>query len=317
VPLNLRIRGRELPLGLGMITLMLFALAIVNLFTKKVATVWGSGFTICIFTVFVLTERYNRRKGGALRPDLEKFQLVTQEVLSQDSIGARPGNVLVSVRNPNELGHLKNVLDRIDERKLDIVAVTVKRISRQGSGGFELNVDQIFSDKVAELFSRTVSVAEKAGKHVELLVVPGRDYNRAVTEVAQRLQSSLVVMGLSARMTPSEQAKAFGDAWEKLPAPRPQLSLEIFDQRAGQRLFFNMGPHPPRLWPEDLDLLHRLWLKLSEKGPGHKLHHRDVVRVALRRLERDLQSSRAGEVLEEIKGEASEERRPPGELGPS
>ena len=44
---------------------------------------------------------------------------------------------------------------------------------------------QIFSDRVAELFSNVVAIAEKAGKHVELLVVPGRDYNRAAVEVAR------------------------------------------------------------------------------------------------------------------------------------
>jgi amino acid transporter len=310
VPLNLRVAGREIPLGLGMITLALFAIAVINLFTKKVATVWGFGFTVGIFIVFELSEIYNRRRAAGFRHDLEKFQLVTQESVSQDSISARPGNVLVAIRNPHELGHLKAVLERVDTRKIDIVALTMKRTSGYGSGGFELDVDQIFSDKVAQLFSNVVTVAEKAGKHVELLVVPGRDYNRATTEVAQRLRTDLVVMGLSARMTPAQQAKAFGDAWELLPPARPQLSLEILDQETGKREFFNMGPHPPRLWPEDIELLHNLWRRLSDKGLGHKLHHRDVVRVALRRLEAELESPNAEEVLKEVTREASEGRQP-------
>ncbi len=313
VPLNFRFRGREVPLGLSVVTFILFTLAIVNLFTKKVATVWGFGFTLCIFIVFQLSEQYNRRRAVGRGAALEKFRLVTQENLSQESISARPGNILVAIRNPYELGHLKKVIARVDTRKIDVVALTVKRISRHGSGGFELEVDQIFSDRVAELFSNTVTVAEKAGKHVELLVVPGRDYNRATVEVAQRLKSSLVVMGLSSKMTPSQQAKAFGDAWERLQPPRPQLSLEILDEKTDSRTFFNMGPHPPRLWPEDIDMLHRLWLDLTEKGPGHKLHHRDVVRVALRRLEADLQSSGANQVIKEVWKEASEERHPPEE----
>ena len=313
VPLNFRVAGRELPLGLGLITLTLFALAIINLFTKKVATIWGFAFTVSIFLVFKLSELYNRRRAAGQRSDLEKFRLVTQEILSQDSISARQGNVLVAIRNPFELGHLKRVLERVDPRKIDVVALTVKRVPRHGSGGYELDVDQIFSDKIAELFSNVVSVAEKAGKHVELLVVPGRDYNRATVEVAQRLKASLVVMGLSAKMIPSQQAKAFGDAWERLPQPRPQLSLEILDETTGKQTYFNLGPHPPRLWPDDIDLLHRLWLLLSDKGPGHKLHHRDVVRVALRRLEAELQSKNAKEVLQQVWQEASEERRPPEE----
>jgi len=111
-------------------------------------------------------------------------------------------------------------------------------------------------------------------------------------------------------MTPSQQAKAFGDAWERLTPPRPQLSLEILDEENGKQTFFNLGPHPPRLWPEDIELLHKLWLDLSDKGPGHKLHHRDVVRVALRRLESELQSSDSKLVREQVWQEASEGRSP-------
>jgi amino acid transporter len=308
VPLNFRIGGREIPLGIALITLTLFSLAIINLFTKKIATIWGLGFTISIFIIFQLSEMYNRRRAAG-RSDLEKFRLVAQEDISQDSISVRPGNVLVTMRNPNELGHLKRALERVDTRKIDVVALTVRRTSGYGSGGYELEVDQIFSNRIAELFSHVVTVAEKAGKHVELLVVPSRDYNRATVEVAQRLKSSLVVMGLSTTMTPSEQAKSFGDAWERLPPPRPQLSLEIIDENNNKRTFFNLGPHPPRLWPEDLELLHKLWLNLSGKGLGYKLHHRDVVRVALRRLETELRSPNAKEVLKEVLHEALEEKR--------
>ena len=261
-----------------------------------------------------MTEQYNRKRAGR-HPDLEKFRLVTQQMLSQESINVRPGNVLVAVRNPHQLGHLKRVLERVDTRKVDIVVLTVKRISR-GGGEYELTPDQIFSDRIAELFSKVVSLAEKAGKHVDLLVVPGREYNRAIVEVAQRLKSALVVMGLSGKMTPSQQAKAFGDAWEKLPPPRPQLSLEIIDETTGKRMFFNLGPHPPRMWPEDVDLLHKLWLNLSAKGMGYKLHHRDVVRVALRRLEADLQSENSKQVLQEVVQEASEEKIPEQETPP-
>jgi amino acid transporter len=310
VPLNFKIGGKEFPLGLSLITLALFAIAIVNLFTKKIATVWGLTFTLTIFVIFALSERYNRRRKG--HPgELEKFRLVNQEMLSHQSIKVRSGNVIVAIRNPYELGHLTRVLERMNTQKLDVVVLTVKRTSAHGSGGFELEPDQIFTDRVAQLFTKVVTVAEKAGKHIELLVVPGRDYNRAIVEVAQRLKSHLVVMGLSAKMTPSEQAKAFGDAWEKLPAPRPQLSLEILDEKTGKQMFFNLGPHPPRLWPEDMELLHRLWLNLTGMGLGHKLHHRDVVRVALRRLESQLESTQKSEIIDDLRGDSSEEKPQP------
>jgi hypothetical protein len=56
--------------------------------------------------------------------------------------------------------------------------------------------------------------------------------------------------------------------------------------------------------------VHELWLRLTEHSRfGAKLHHRDVVGVALRRLERDLASKDQSQVLEEIEGEM---RRGPG-----
>jgi amino acid transporter len=311
VPLNFRIAGKEIPLGLGLITLSLFAMAIVNLFTKKVATTWGLTFTVTIFIIFVVCEHYNRKR-KTRSGELERFRLDTQGILSHESIKVRPGNTLVAVRNPHELMHLEKVLERTNIRRLDVVVLTVKRITRQGSGGFELEHDQIFTDKVAQLFTKVVTVAEKAGKHIELLVVPGRDYNRVIVEVAQRLQSHLVVMGLSSKLNPSMQAKAFGDAWEKLPAPRPQLSLEILDEKTEKQMFFNLGPHPPRLWPEDNELLHKIWLDLTNRGFDYKLHHRDVVRVALRKLESELATEGADLIINELKKETEAHKvKPP------
>jgi len=300
VPLNLRFRKTEIPLGLALVTLILFTLAGINLFTKKEATLAGAGFTAVFFIVFDVSERYHRKRKAE---GLDKFRLDTPEELSIESVNLRPGNVLVAVRNPHLLEHLSKVLQKTDTGKMDIAVVTVKVTERSGFGGHALQVDELFSSDISRLFSLVVSLAEKAGKHVELLLVPGRDPNVVLVETAQRLQSSLVVMNLSGKMPAAEQAKAFGDAWESLPQPRPQLSLEIHDARKGVSFYFNLGPHPPRLWPDDLDLLHRLWLELSEKGLGAKLHHRDVVRVALRRLDADLRSGQGREVLKDLSQE--------------
>ena len=93
-----------------------------------------------------------------------------------------------------------------------------------------------------------------------------------------------------------------GLAWEKLVPPRPSLSFEIV-QPDGASVYFNLGPHPPRLWPEDVDLVHRIWLELSEQHFGAQLHHRDVIRAALRRFERELNSETGVELMDEIKHE--------------
>jgi len=135
---------------------------------------------------------------------------------------------------------------------------------------------------------------------VELMVVPGSDPYEAVVQTAARLQSSRIVMGLSPKLTPSEQGAQVGRHWEQLPEPRPSLSLEIVMENQKDTVFFNLGPHPPRLWPEDIDLAHRLWLELSTMGPGAKLHHRDIIGVALRRMSSELHSDRSNEVVGDV-----------------
>jgi hypothetical protein len=140
---------------------------------------------------------------------------------------------------------------------------------------------------------------------VELMVVPGGNPYAAIVVTAQRLQSSRIVMGLSPKMSPAEQGAAVGREWECLPEPRPSLSMEIVVPGEEDPVFYNLGPHPPRLWPEDLDLLHELWLELSSKGPGSKLHHRDIVGVALRRMRESLKTGHSDEVVADVMREIS------------
>jgi hypothetical protein len=171
-------------------------------------------------------------------------------------------------------------------RRHDIVVMTVRQIS-SGAGEYQLAQSQLFTDYERELFSKVVSMAEKEGKTVELLVVPSVDPFDAIVQTAARIQASRVVTGESLKMDTAELARRIGLAWERLTEPRHPFSLEILG--LGKPSFFvNLGPHPPRLWPEDLHRLHQLWLRLSQGPFGAKLHHRDVIGVALRRLELDL-----------------------------
>ena len=123
-----------------------------------------------------------------------------------------------------------------------------------------------------------------------------------MVQTAANLQASRLVTGVSPRMT-SEELARIGLAWERLPEPRHPFSLEIISPDRPS-MYVNLGPHPPRLWPEDVDRLHDLWLRLTEtEGVGAKLHHRDVVGVALRRLERELTSEERDRVIEDLKKE--------------
>ncbi|MGH9721319.1 MAG: APC family permease [Bryobacteraceae bacterium] len=302
VPLNIRIGGREWPVGLILTTLVLFLVALAILFTKKVATIWGISFTVALFLLFTISEKINARKRKDEKHGLEEFNLEHKADVEPGLTHARPGCVLVAVRDYNALGHLHSVLQKTNMRRHDIVVMTVRQISA-GAGEYQLSENQLFADYEKKLFTRVVAMAEKEGKTVDLVVVPGVDPFDAMVQTAARLKASRLVTGVSARMDSEELAQKIGLAWERLPADmRASFSLEVI--RPGRpSIFVNLGPHPPRLWPEDLDRLHELWLRLTETGFGSKLHHRDVVGVALRRMERELASEKRAEVLSDLERE--------------
>src|SRR5438128_2322728 len=200
------------------------------------------------------------------------------------------------------MAHLRTVLQKTNLRRHDIVVMSVRQIST-AAGEYELADSQLFSSYEKELFSHVVSLAEKEGKTVDLLVVPGIDPFHAMAQTASKLKASRLVTGVSAKMDSAELARRIGLAWEALPAEeRHSFSLEII-RPDRPSMYVNLGPHPPRLWPEDLDRLHELWLRLTEEGFGSKLHHRDVVGVALRRLEKELTGVEREEILEDLKNE--------------
>ena len=308
VPLNFYVGRVEIPVGLGLITLFLFTLATINLFTKELATIAGISFTVVFFLVFTISERMNRAENARRRQDQEEFHLDESEEVSQGNIKARPGNVLVACRNPYHLEHLEKVLRKTDTRRVDIVVLSVHRATAAASGEYDLQAGQIFAAAEQNLFTHVVSLAEKAGKHVELLAVAAADPWLGIVQTAQKLRSSRIVCGLSPiyAANPAEQGKVVGEAWESLEPPRPSLSLEIVLPDPTKSLYFNLGPHPPRLWPEDIDRVHRLWLELCSKGEGAKLHHRDIIGVALNRLERQLHSAQAADVLSDIESEVNQ-----------
>ncbi len=305
VPFNIKLGGVEIPIGLGATTMILGFVAVANLFSKQVATKWGVAFTLIVFVVFTISERINARNRSAQNlqgKPLEEFNLDHQAQINTNTLHARPGCVLVAARDYRNMDHLKMVLQKTNLRRHDIVVMTIRTITA-GAGEYELADDQIFSGYEKELFTHVVEIAEKEGKPVELLVVPAVNPFDAMVQSAAKLKASRLVTGVSERMQSEELARLIGLAWETLPEPRHPFSLEIIRPNRAS-MYVNLGPHPPRLWPEDLERLHDLWLQLSEaEGVGSKLHHRDVVGIALQRLEKDLEGDQRGVVLDDLQRE--------------
>jgi hypothetical protein len=219
----------------------------------------------------------------------------------------------VAVRDYNQMSHLQSILRKTNMRRHDIVVVTVRLVTT-ATGGFALRDDQLFADYERELFTRVVAMAEKEGKVVGLLVVPGFDPYDALVQTAAKLRASRLVTGVSPKMDSEELALKIGQAWERQPEPRHPFSLETLTP-GRPSAYVNLGPHPPRLWPDDVERLHEIWLRLAVHMGG-ELHHRDVVSMALRRLDRELLSPNHDKVLAELTVDLQEGKAlHPGEPG--
>jgi amino acid transporter len=300
VPGNFMIGGVEIPVGLGLITLVLLAIAVTNLFTKPSATIAGGIFSVVLFTVFEISEkRIQRKAGGGAHVELDQFNLAQQADLTPQSVGTRPGNVLVPVSNYYALYHLDAALKRVNAAE-DIVVLHIRMLRRAASGEYDLTPDQLFSTIEQLLFTKVLSEAEKEGRPVKLAVASANDLWEGILRAAQSLQSSTIIVGSSSKMPIIEQAREVGLAWERMLEPRPRVTLEIFTPAGTEQIFY-LGPHAPRLTAKEIDLLHRIWLELSDKLTHQELHHHDIVHFALTEVEREINEGQGGAVLERLR----------------
>jgi amino acid transporter len=311
VPFNFNIRGVQIPVGLGLITLTLFLIAVVNLFTKPVATMAGGTFSVLLFIVFTISE-HRASRGGAGHVEMDQFNLELEAELTPESVGARPGNILVPVSNHFNLYHLGNVLDRIKPGRRDVVILHVRLLRRSASGENELDADQLFGSIEQHLFSQALSMAEKRGKSIRLAVVASNDLWEGILRAGASLQSSTIVIGRSAKDNTEEQARLIGDAWEKLGDIKPQFNLEIHLPN-GDKIYKVLGPHAPNLTANEVNLLHRLWLRFSDMLAPQELHHHDVVHFALEEVQKEIEDGQEDAVLKRLRAhlEANQTKKKP------
>ena len=283
VPLNIRIGKTEIPFGLTSVFLVLLTTAIVNLFTKSVATVSGIVFAAAFFVIFSLSERDNKRRHDlATRQMKEHFQLEHQDTVGREALEIRPGAVVVTMRDSAAPFALKWALTHTNTDDQDLVVLAARMM---GAGGPEYvdASEQLFSEHEQMLFTKAVSVAESFGKHISLLVVPAGDIFAALVQTANSLDAAAVIAGLSSKLTAQEQAYHVGQAWEALPEPKRQFTFYVV-KPDGEALSFHIGPHAPTLQPHEVQLVHRLWLNLRRAPDMEHLHHSDIVTYALTRM---------------------------------
>ncbi|MCU1384636.1 MAG: Amino acid transporter [Acidobacteria bacterium] len=290
VPLNVRIGGRELPIGVGLIAVVLFTCAVINLFTKETATISGLLFTGGFFVIFVVSERITARQKASGSGKLDQFQLTAEPEVGIAALNSRPGAVLVPVRDYNTLAQLDWVVGHTPPGR-DVVVLTIRLLRGPDGSSHGLEADELFTDYEQTLFTKVVAIAERHGRGVKLLVLPATNIFDAVAQTAVTLEASEIVVGASAVITAEEQAHQMGDAWDRTPHERSLATQFVIHSADRQVQTFALGAHAPNLRAEDVERIHALWVE-AVKAAGPQVHHRDVVVAALDSLEGELRDHR-------------------------
>jgi amino acid transporter len=298
VPLNLRLGDRELPVGLIVIAVSLFLAALINLFTKETATISGLLFTGAFFVVFVVSERITARRRAAGEGRLDQFQLTQEAEVEVESLRAKPGGVLVPVRDYNTLSQLDWVVAHTPAER-DVVVLTVRLLRGPAGGAHEFEAEELFTNYEQTLFTRVVAIAERHGRGVKLLVLPATNIFDAVAQTAVRLRSGEIVVGHSENLSAADQAHQMGAAWDRTPRDRALATQLVVHVGSGRVERFALGAHAPNLTAEDIERIHSLWVDaVKTVGPG--VHHRDIVAAALESFEGEIGRDRA-RVIERLK----------------
>ena len=121
-PGNIQIGGREIPVGLIVTTSVLFLVAIANLFSKEIATIYG--VSLHRSSVHGLhrfrADQFAEARWAARRVWRSSISICRPRS-PRSSIHARPGCILVAVRDYNNLAHLQSILRKTNLRRHDIV----------------------------------------------------------------------------------------------------------------------------------------------------------------------------------------------------
>ena len=179
VPSICALAAGESPSGGGRYHI-LFSIAGIKPDHQTVATISGIAFTV-LFTLFLISEKINERRRAQeihTTSGMDQFRLSAREAVSNETVAVKPGNTICLVRDYNTLGHLKKALEITHTGKKDLVVMTVHLMRGPDTGYQDIAEDRLFSKYEQYLFSKVVSLAEKAGKKVHLLVVVFGTFSR-------------------------------------------------------------------------------------------------------------------------------------------
>ena len=189
VPLNLSVGGRDVPVGILLIFLLLLTAAVVNLLTKEVATVAGLVFTAGFLSALSASDWYHRRQrgGGEAAKYVEQFNAEAVENPTRETLGiGQPEVTVVGLADAGRVGPLREALAAADPARTQAVAVIARDPAADGGHNPEL------TDRERALLTAVVDVSEEEGKPVRSLAVTAGDADEAAWRVAAALRAKAV-----------------------------------------------------------------------------------------------------------------------------
>jgi magnesium transporter len=283
VPLNVTIGGHEWPVGLVGAAALLVAAAGSLVAIADPPSLAGFALVAALTVALVVSERSIASQPAGGSGTLDEFQLLPSDDVDLRQVEVRPGNFLVPVRRPHVLAHLVGALRAAGDR--DVVAMTVRLVGVDVPD--DSTQDPRATDEERRLLSAVIAAAEREGRAVRLMIVPGANIFDSVLETALRLESSEIHVGESETLSADDQARLLGDAWERASKPSGVDVRLVVHHPRGSTAAYHLGAHAPALRPEDFEHVHRLWLDVV-RAVGPSVHHHDVVRAALVHMEHEL-----------------------------
>jgi amino acid transporter len=246
VPFNIRIGSVELPLGLFFVFCTLGSTALINLFTKEVATIGGLAFSSILMCVFLVTEKITHRHNkGTAHEHIEQFTERTSSEVSAETVhSTKPFRKLVAIRSPQNLYMLQRAMEETDPETTDVIVMTAKVIAIGDAAPSFAELDRY--DR--KLMTAVIELAEKSGKHITPMVVPTNNPLHAVMNTAKSLNVQELVVGASNKFTAEEHLDQMAFYWISLHGGEPApLTIRVLSKTWDVHYDVGGGNRIPRI----------------------------------------------------------------------
>jgi amino acid transporter len=257
IPLNVRLGRLELPIGLGLVFLILLAAALANLMTKTVATTSGAAFATMFLIAFAMSEHYRKKQYGETaaggrrgHEKLDQFDVVLAEPLTAQALSLHhPDRVVVSLGISGDLKALETCLVETDPGVAEVVVVVSHTPPEAGAyGDPEQNAVVIAAGRASDLpdpplghedqklMTAVVNRAEVAGKPVKPVVILAEDPQAAMLRAVRAVGAKELLLGPSGPESPAAQLDRLVALWREDADGQPnRLTIRMIAQGQDHR----------------------------------------------------------------------------------